>query len=98
MNFLLWAILHAGPAYYALAQYMYLKLLNPITIFPFLSTMDPVAHEQDPPIKVLHICADCHSRMGVLRVHEGSNKPHCRGKITQSVRDTCFIETSDALT
>ncbi|KAJ7731840.1 hypothetical protein B0H14DRAFT_3899159 [Mycena olivaceomarginata] len=51
---------------------------------PLLSSMDLAVHGQDPPIQVLHICAHCHSHMGVLRVHEGSNKPHCRGKIIQS--------------
>ncbi|KAJ7255483.1 hypothetical protein B0H12DRAFT_534582 [Mycena haematopus] len=43
--------------------------------------MDPA---EDPPIRARHICSECQSRMGPLRVHEGTTKPHCRGKIIQT--------------
>ncbi|KAJ7278738.1 hypothetical protein C8J57DRAFT_1573390 [Mycena rebaudengoi] len=51
--------------------------------------MEPAVHGEDPPINVLHRCAHCHSRMGKLRVHEGTNKPRCRGRVIQ-VCVSCF--------
>jgi hypothetical protein len=39
----------------------------------------------DPVVNQVHVCPQCSSPMGRLRVHEGSNNPERRGTICQTV-------------